>query len=289
MIYMRGQRQDYDNWADQHGCANWRYSDVLPAFIKQERNTRLGDPYHGRSGRLIVNDPSSPHPIAATLMDAARSAGLSATDDFNGAQQEGAGWYQVTASRGKRQSAATCFLGPELHRENLKVLTGLTVGRIQIENRRAVAVEVMDAEGRERVLRASREIILTAGSFHSPKLLMLSGVGPADELLRHGVNLVLDTPEVGQNLQDHVGTPVTRRLKGELGLHGQDRGFAALKNRLEYVLLRRGLLTSNLLQAGACADTTGDGRPDVQFNLAPFAPDSRASRLRRFTPHRCIR
>ena len=272
MIYMRGQHRDYDDWAHEHGCTGWAYRDVLPTFRRQEANTRISDDYHGTHGKLVVDDPSAAHPVSRQIIAAAVSAGVPETGDFNGAQQEGAGWYQVTASGGQRQSAAHCFLKPELDRENLTVLTGHLVCRLRIENRRAVAVEVLDKTGAEVTIRARREIILTAGSFHSPKLLMLSGIGPRDELDRQGIDVIHEADEVGRNYQDHVGAPVTRRLVGAIGLHGADRGLNALKHGIDYFGFRRGLLTSNLLQAGACVDTSGVGRPDVQFNFAPFAP-----------------
>lgn len=272
MLYMRGQAADYDGWAQDHGCTGWGFQDVLPVFKRQEKNTRLSNAYHGTNGPLVVSDPGAKHPVSDMTIRAAIAAGIPATDDFNGAHQEGAGWYQVTAHGGQRQSAAHAFLRPELGRENLHLLTGLLAQRIVIENRRAVAVETKDGAGNEVLIRATREIILTAGSFHSPKLLMLSGVGPADELHRHGIDLIHDAPEVGGNYQDHVGVPVTRHLKGAKGLFGQDKGLAALKNGIDYFIFRRGLLTSNILDAGACVDTDGDGRPDVQYNFAPFAP-----------------
>ena len=272
MIYMRGQQSDYDDWAQVHGCTGWSFADVLPVFRRQEANTRLDNAYHGTAGRLIVADPSAPHPVGAQIIAAAVSAGITPTDDFNGAAQEGAGWYQVTAHAGQRQSAAHCFLRPELKRENLSVLTGILACRIDIQNRRAVAVEVRDDAGVVQSVKARREIILTAGSFHSPKLLMLSGIGPRDELERHGIAIVHEIDEVGRNYQDHVGAPVTRHLVGAKGLHGADRGLTALKHGFDYFLRNRGLLTSNLLQAGACVDTSGEGRADVQYNFAPFAP-----------------
>jgi choline dehydrogenase len=272
MIYMRGQHRDYDDWAHEHGCTGWAYKDVLPVFRRQEANTRISDAYHGTQGKLVVDDPSEAHPVSGQIIAAAVSAGIPKTDDFNGTKQEGAGWYQVTASGGQRQSASHCFLKPELNRENLTVLTGHLACRVQIENRRAVAVETRDTSGAEVTIRAGREIILTTGSFHSPKLLMLSGIGPQDELHRQGIEIVHEADEVGRNYQDHVGAPVTRRLIGEIGLHGADRGLRALKHGIDYFGFRRGLLTSNLLQAGACVDTNGAGRPDVQFNFAPFAP-----------------
>lgn len=272
MIYMRGQAQDYDDWQIEHGCTGWGYKDVLPVFQRQERNTRLGAPYHGQSGKLVVDDPSAPHPVSDTIIEAAVSAGVPRTDDFNGSSQEGAGWYQVTASNGQRQSAAHCFLKPELGRENLTLLSNHLVERIRIENRRAVAVEARDLLGQEVLISARKEIVLTAGSFQSPKLLMLSGIGPRDVLERHGIGIVHEADEVGRNYQDHVGAPVTWRLKDPIGLHQSDKGLTALKHGIDYWVFNRGLLTSNLLQAGACVDTDGDGRPDVQYNFAPFAP-----------------
>jgi choline dehydrogenase len=272
MIYMRGQHQDYNAWAENHGCAGWTFDDVLPIFKRQERNTRLSNHFHGTTGRLVVSDPAAPHPVSERVIKAAHAAGLPKSVDFNGAHQEGAGWYQVTAFEGQRQSTAECFLRPELARENLTVLTGHLACRIVISNRRAVAVEALDEIGNEVVVKATKEIVLTAGSFHSPKLLMLSGVGPLDELHRHGIDVVHASDEVGRNLQDHVGVPVTRKLTGARGLHGADRGLTAVMHGINYFGRRRGLLTSNLLESGACADTSGSGRPDVQFNFAPFAP-----------------
>ena len=271
MVYMRGQHRDYDDWVSEHGCTGWSYKDVLPVFRRQECNIDLDDEYHGTSGPLIVSNPSAPHPVSAAAIEAAVAWGLPRTRDFNGAAQEGAGWYQVTAYKGQRQSAAHCFLKPQMHRENLTVLTGHHVERIRFANRRAHAVEVRDTDGTAYLFESRREIILSAGSFQSPKLLMLSGIGPAAELLRHGIDVVHDAVEVGANFQDHVGTPVTRHLKGIRGYHNQDKGFAALKHGINYFGFRRGVLTSNILDAGVCADTSGGGRPDVQFNLAPFA------------------
>ena len=272
MIYMRGQARDYDDWEQEHGCKDWSSKDVLPVFKRQERNTTIKDQFHGSEGRLVVDTPAPKHPISEKLIEASLACGLPKSDDFNGAQQEGAGWYQVTAHKGQRQSAAQCFLKPELNRENLSVLTNLSVERIQIKGRRATGIEARDGDGKPITLQAKREIILSAGSFQSPKLLMLSGIGPADILTRYGIDVVHDAPEVGANFQDHVGTPVTRRLNGKLGLYGADKGLRAMWHGAQYMMGKRGLLSSNLLQSGACVDTSGSGRPDVQFNFAPFAP-----------------
>ncbi|MFV0245964.1 MAG: GMC family oxidoreductase [Qingshengfaniella sp.] len=272
MIYMRGQAQDYDDWASTHGCTGWAYDDVLPVYRAQERNMRLDDAFHGTQGPLVVADPETPHPICQRIVDAGLSAGLPANDDFNGARQEGVGWYQATAHGGQRQSAAHCFLRPVLRAENLTLLASHSVARIRIENRRATGVDAITDDGRQKRLTARKEVILAAGSFHSPKLLMLSGIGPGDELQRHGIPVLHDAPEVGANYQDHVGVPVTCRLKHPDGLYGHDRGLKAVRHGIDYWVLRRGLLASNLLQSGACADTDGDGRPEVQYNFAPFAP-----------------
>jgi len=272
MIYMRGQARDYDDWESVHGCTGWSYRDVLPVFRRQEKNRRFNDAYHGNSGKLIVADPSTPHPVSEAIINAAVAAGIPHNEDFNGINQEGAGWYQVMADQGQRQSAAHCFLKPAMQQDNLTVLTGVCVRRIRFEGRRASGVECKDADGHEVVLHARKEIILTAGSFQSPKLLMLSGVGPRDHLQQCGITTVHHAPEVGANYQDHVGVPVTRKLTGAKGLYGEDKGFAALKHGFNYFIRKRGLLTSNLLDAGACVDTSGNGRPDVQYNFSAFAP-----------------
>jgi choline dehydrogenase len=272
MIYMRGQQRDYDDWADHHGCTGWSYADVLPVFKRQEKNTRLADDFHGTSGKLIVDDPAAKHPVTTEIIQSAVSTGINETTDFNGAKQEGTGWYQVNAHKGQRQSSAHCFLTPELHRENLTLMMGVSTQRVRIVNGKAVAVEATGDDGRSFVINARKEIILTAGSFHTPKILMLSGVGPKDQLEKFGINVVRNSPEVGANYQDHVGTPVTRKLKGAKGLYKADKGLRAMKHGFDYFVRNRGLLTSNLLSAGACVDTSGLGRPDVQYNFAPFAP-----------------
>ena len=272
MIYMRGQARDYDDWAQVYGCSGWSWQDVLPVFRRQECNTRLNNDHHGVDGRLVVSDPKPPHPVSGAIIEAALEAGIPATEDFNGASQQGAGWYQVMAHQGQRQSAAHCFLKPELERENLTLMTSTEVEQIGFEGRKAVSVEARSADGEPVVLRANREIILTAGSFQSPKLLMLSGIGPMEHLLKHGIDLIHESAEVGDNYQDHVGAPVTRKLRRPRGLYGSDLGARSLKHAFDYFVLKRGLLCSNLLDAGACVDSAGSGRPDIQFNFAPFAP-----------------
>ena len=272
MIYMRGQQRDYDDWAERHACTGWSYADVLPVFKRQEKNTRLSNDYHGTSGKLIVADPAIKHSVTAAIIESAVATGINETTDFNGATQEGAGWYQVNAHAGQRQSSAHCFLKPELYRDNLTVMTGVSTERVSIVNGVAVAVLAKHDDGRSLVIEARKEILLTAGSFHTPKILMHSGVGPKNQLMKFGIDVVHHAPEVGANYQDHVGTPVTRRLNANNGFHNADKGLRALKHGYDYFIRKKGLLTSNLLSAGACVDTTGEGRSDVQYNFAPFAP-----------------
>lgn len=271
MIYMRGQAADYDDWANECGCEGWSFSDVLPSFKRQEKNMQFGDPLHGTQGPLVVSSPEFKHPLNQIALEAAASAGIRKTDDFNGETQDGAGWYQATAYKGQRQSAALCFLKPVINSERLTLLTHTVARKIEFLGRRATALAVTQ-NGVPKRLVAKKEIILTAGSFHSPKLLMLSGIGPAADLARHGIDVIHDANEVGANYQDHIGTPVTYKIKTNNSYYGADKGLRAVKNGIDYFIFGRGLLTSNLLAAGACVDTDGSGRPDVQMNFAPFAP-----------------
>ena len=234
MIYMRGQAADYDDWASVHGCEGWSYADVLPVFKRQEKNTRLSNEFHGVDGKLVVDDPAEKHAVSEAIIQSTLGLGIEQTSDFNGVRQDGVGWYQVNASQGQRQSSAHCFLKPEMHRENLTVLTGMSTQRINIENRRAVSVSALREDGTAHVITAKKEIILSAGSFQSPKLLMLSGVGPKDHLNKMGIAVTQHAPEVGANYQDHVGTPVTRKLRNDIGLYGSDKGVKAIKHGFDY-------------------------------------------------------
>jgi len=271
MIYMRGNAQDYDEWESLHGCEGWGWDKVLPAYKRQEANQRLSDPYHGQTGPLEVSDPSYRHPVSAQIIAAAIEAGLPPTEDFNGDSQIGAGWYQFTFNNARRKSAAVAFLRPVMGQGNFTLLTRHRADRLVIENRRATGV-IARTNGQTVTIRARKEVIVTAGSFQTPKILMLSGIGPAENLDRVGIEVHHDSPGVGANYQDHVGAPLTIHLGGMRGIQGDVKGLRALKHGLEYVLFRRGLLASPIIEAGACADTDGDGRADVQFNFAPFAP-----------------
>ncbi len=264
MIYIRGNRADFDGWRDAHGATGWGYDEVLPYFIRSEGNTRLSDPFHGQDGPLHVEDRRFTHELTEMWVDSAVASGLKPTDDFNGAEQEGAGLYQVTCRKGRRWSVAKGYLEPALHRPNLTVLTGAFATRVVVEGGRAVGVAYV-REGREHVARAGAEVVLSGGAVNSPQLLMLSGIGPADHLREHGIDVVAHLEGVGQNLHDHPAVPLV--------WHTKDTTDVAEFNTLKNVLLAkagRGPLTSNVGEGGAFWRTRDDlEAPDLQVHVAP--------------------
>ncbi|HEY0816338.1 MAG TPA: GMC family oxidoreductase N-terminal domain-containing protein [Pseudonocardia sp.] len=203
MLYVRGHRYDYDTW-EKLGNAGWGYDDVLPFFIKSEDNQRGASTFHGAGGPLTVSDPTSVHPLLEGWVEAAQDAGHRHNPDFNGAEQEGIGFYQGTQRRGLRCSSAVAFIEPNLDRPNLTVLPLTLALRLVLEGTRAVGVQV-DYAGEVRTLRVEREIVLSLGAYNSPHLLLQSGVGPADELTAKGIAPLHDLPDVGRNMQDHAG------------------------------------------------------------------------------------
>ncbi|ODV02146.1 MAG: glucose-methanol-choline oxidoreductase [Rubrivivax sp. SCN 70-15] len=268
MIYLRGQREDYDAWAAA-GNPGWSWDEVRPYFLKAEHNERGADAHHATGGPLNVMDLRSPNRYSAVFVEAARQAGIATNPDFNGERQEGAGLYQVTHRNGERFSAAKAYLAPNRGRANLQVLTGAQVTRLLFEGRRAVGVELREG-GTTRQLRARREVLLCAGALQSPQLLMLSGVGPGAELQRHGVAVVHDLPGVGRHLHDHVDVvqivdaPQLKDLFG-LSLAG---AWHALQGVLEWRRSRSGMLTTNFAEAGAFIRSRADEpRPDLQLHF----------------------
>ncbi|HEX8206309.1 MAG TPA: FAD-dependent oxidoreductase, partial [Solirubrobacteraceae bacterium] len=201
MVYIRGNRRDYDGW----GIPGWAYDDLLPYFIRAEDNERGASELHGAGGPLAVSENRSGNPMSKAWIEAAVEAGIPAADDFNGPEQDGAGMYQVTQRGGMRASASVAYLHPALERPNLEVRTWTLAHRIVFEGTRAVGVEVSKLDQVE-VVRAEREVILCGGAYMSPQLLQLSGVGPADHLLMKEVEVVHDAPQVGENLSDHPAT-----------------------------------------------------------------------------------
>jgi choline dehydrogenase len=264
MIYIRGHANDYDTWA-QMGCRGWSYQDVLPVFKSLESNEVLDDAYHGRKGTLHVSRTRYRHPLSQAFVEAAVQAGLKANPDFNGAEQEGAGFYQTTTHLGRRWSSAQAFLREAERRANLTIITQARVARIVFEGKRATGVELIDG----RRFASTREVALTAGAIATPKILQLSGIGSAGLLSANGIGVVHDLPGVGENYQDHLEVPVQGETRDPISILGQDKGLSAAGHMLQYLLARQGLLTSNVVESGGFADTAGTGQPDVQFHVLP--------------------
>ncbi|MGW8354248.1 GMC family oxidoreductase [Streptomyces wedmorensis] len=262
MIYIRGSRADYDGWAAA-GATGWSYDEVLPYFKRAEDNERGADGFHGAGGPLTVSDGRSGHPLASAFVRAAEQAGHKTNDDFNGETQFGVGRYQLTQRGGLRCSAAVAYLHPALARPNLTVLPESPARRVVIEDGRATGVEV-ERDGAVEVIRAEREVVLSAGAYESPKLLMLSGIGPAATLSALGIDVVRDLP-VGQGLQDHFMTLLNFRTDAESLIGAASPANAALLQSEG-----RGPLTSNIGEAGGFFRSRPElDAPDVQFHAAP--------------------
>lgn len=273
MLYVRGQPQDYDHWREL-GCPGWGWDDVLPVFRRLERNERLAGRLHGSEGPLPVSDPRYRHPLSLAYVRAAQQAGFRYNDDFNGEHQEGVGFYQTTTGGGERQSAAKVFLKPLAGNERLKIVTDALGTGLIMENGAASGVSYLGADGQSHSAHARAEVILAAGALGTPKLLMLSGLGPAAHLSDLGIPVVRDLAGVGRDYQDHVAAPVYAATRQPISLLGQDRGLKALRHGIEYTLFRSGLLSSNVVESGGFFDTDGDGRPDVQFHVLPVMIES---------------
>jgi choline dehydrogenase len=262
MIYMRGNRLDYDRWAAD-GATGWSWPEVLPYFRKAEDNERGASELHGAGGPLSVSDSHSRHPLMAALIEAGVQAGHRRNDDFNGPEQDGVGWYQSTQRDGKRCSAAVAYLHPALERPNLELLTGGLVTRLLLDGDSVRGVEV-DVAGELRELRAEREVILSAGAYNSPQILMLSGIGLPDDLTPLGITPTVELP-VGENLQDH-------QIVQLVYLTHTDSILSAFTPENEELLERegRGPLSSNLAESGGFVRTReGLDAPDIQIHGVP--------------------
>ena len=264
MIYIRGNKADYDTWA-KDGATGWSYGDVLPLFRNSENNSRGADDYHGDSGPLYVQDLRSPNDLSLKLVEAMAASGLEANDDFNGSDQLGTGLYQVTQRRGMRWTTADGYIDPARKRSNFSVLTNTHVLRVRIQNGVAVGVEA-ERDGQAGFIRATKEVIVSAGAINTPQLLMLSGIGPADHLAEHGIAVIVDNPNVGDHCMDHPAYMINAETTAKGTLHEAQ----SPKWLLAYLTRRTGLLTSNVGEAGAFFHTrSGDAAPDVQYICAP--------------------
>lgn len=268
MIYIRGHREDYDHWAAL-GNPGWGYDDILPFFKKSEANLRLQDDYHGTEGEMTISDPQTPHLLSRVFLEAAQQAGYPANPDFNGANQDGFGFFQVNIREGKRHSAASAFLHPIRQRPNLKIQTDAVVERVLIEDYQAKGV-AFSCRGQSFQAQAKREVLLCAGAFGSPQILLLSGVGDGAQLQAMGIPVVHHLPGVGQNLQDHLlsGIAVTSPYPATLDREGKFPRL--LPNLLRFALARSGPLTSNVAECGGFVRSLpGLSAPDLQFHFAP--------------------
>ena len=274
LVYIRGQHEDYADWV-RAGAAGWDYRSVLPHFRRSERYEGGASEFHGAEGELGVSNLRNDHPYCEAWVQAGMQAGLPRNPDFNAASDFGVGAYQLSIWGGWRSSAARAFLKPALKRSNLKLELRAQVSRVLFEGGRAVGVEWVQG-GQVRQARAQSDVILSAGALQSPQLLQLSGIGPAALLRAHGIPVVLDAPDVGQNLQDHYQARVIVRLKRKVSLNNQVRNpFSLAKMGLQWLLANRGPLTVGAGQVGGFArtDQARGGRADVQFNVMPLSVD----------------
>lgn len=265
-VYTRGNGKDYDAWAED-GCTGWSYREILPYFKRAEGNERFHDSYHGTEGPLGVSAPRGSLPICDAFIRAAQQYGIPYNPDFNGKQQAGAGFYQLTQRDLKRCSAATAFLHPATQRPNLTLRSGQQVRRIVLENGRAVGIEV-EQDGGPVLIRAAREILITSGAIGSPRLLLLSGIGPADHLTSVGVDVQHDLPGVGQNLHDHLDLCALGECSGRYSYDGMDKFPRSAIAALQYVLFKSGPVTSSLFETGAFwYSNESQPLPDTQFHF----------------------
>ena len=283
LLYVRGQHEDYDRWR-QRGNSGWGYDDVLPYFKKAENQARGADEFHGVGGPLPVSELSYADPLSAAFIEAAAETGIPRNADFNGATQEGAGYFQTTTRHGRRASTAVAYLRPARSRTNLHIETAALAQRILFAGRRAVAVEYRK-DGALRTARARKEILVCSGAYNSPQLLQLSGVGPADLLRRHGIDVVLDAAGVGNDLQDHLQVRVVMRCTQRITLNDVVNSPARkVMAGLRYAAFRTGPLSIAAGTSGAFFKTNPRlSTPDVQIHFLPFSTDKMGEKLHSFS------
>jgi choline dehydrogenase len=266
-VFTRGNPVDYDRWATEEGCEGWGFEDIRKYFLRSEGNTILSGDWHGTDGPLGVSNIPDLQPMTRAFIQSCQELGIPYNPDFNGPVQEGAGAYQTTTRNARRCSAAVGYLRPAMKRANLTVETGCLVNRILFEGTRATGVEYVTKEGRKTV-RAETEVLVVAGAIGTPKLMLLSGVGPAAHLKAHGIGVVADLPGVGENLNDHFGIDIVAELKGHDSLDKYNKWHWAAWAGAQYLLFRSGPITSNVVEGGAFwyADR-GRPVPDLQFHF----------------------
>ncbi len=296
MIYIRGNKRDYAEW-ERFGNKGWSYISVLPFFKKSQRQSRGEDEFHGGGGELYVSDLVSHHPICRSFLLGAKEIGEDIVDDFNGDRQSGFGWYQVTQKNGRRCSSADAFLNEDvMSRKNLDVFIRHETARVLFDGERANGI-LAYRRGKPVTIKAKKEVILSAGTFGSPKILLLSGIGPAKELTRLGIKLVKNLCGVGENLQEHVDVTVTAYDKSStswaFGRFGTVLRFCVAV--FQYVLKRRGMLATPIAEAGGFSNVGGEeiDEPSVQFHMSPVAMSNHGRRFGYYfkygmTAHVCV-
>ena len=284
LVYIRGEAADYDHWC-QLGNNGWSFDDLLPYFKRAEDQCRGADDYHGAGGPICISDRSERHPLCEAFIAAAMALGIPRNPDFNGESQDGVGYYQLTTRKGRRCSAAVGYLRPASRRPNLRVITEALAHRILFEGRRAIGVEY--ARGGERaILRCAREVIIAGGAINSPQLLLLSGVGPAEQLRDKGIAVVADRPGVGANLQDHYQTRISYRCRYPITVNDVLRNpLKKLRYGAQYLAFRTGPLVGiGTSQVGLFTRTRPEiDTPDIQFHFLLFSSDRRTEGLHKFS------
>jgi choline dehydrogenase-like flavoprotein len=269
MVYTRGQHEDYDSWDRFLGNdAGWSFRDMLPHFRNMERNHRFHDEWHGVDGPLHVSESGAVCRLTEDYILAVQGLGIPYNPDFNGATQYGVGTMQYTTHRNRRCNGIEAFLEPLAGDKRLTIKTGCTVSRLIVANGVCTGVGFIE-NGREQNVYCEREVLMAAGSYNTPKILMLSGIGPADHLASHGIKTVHDLPGIGANLQDHHEVPVVAATNGHYGYFGEDKGLRALKNGLQYLLFRTGPVASVGVEACAYFDPDGGKRPTIKMYCVP--------------------
>ena len=290
LLYVRGQPQDYDRWR-QMGNAGWGWDDVLPLFKRAEKYERGADEFHGDQGPLSVSNMRIQRPITDAWVAAAQTAGYAFNPDYNGAEQEGVGFFQLTSRKGRRCSAAVAYLNPVKSRENLQIITHAQVEKVVIEDKRATSVTYRDRSGQVQTVKANREIVLSGGAINSPQILMVSGLGDAAQLSEFGIDVTQDLPGVGKNLQDHLQARLVYKcneptLNDEVG-----SWFGQARIGLKYLMFRSGPMTMAASLATGFLKTRDElETPDIQFHVQPLSaenPGKGADKFSAFTMSVC--
>lgn len=283
LIYIRGQREDYDHWASI-GCEGWSYDEILPYFIKSERNQRGASDFHGDSGPLSVSNINDKNSLIEAFISGAEERGVPRNDDFNGATQEGAGYYQLTTWKGWRWSTAKGYLTPNRSRPNLTIATNAQATRVLMEGERAVGI-AYSQKGVDKEARCDGEVLLSAGAIQSPQLLQLSGIGPADLLQKHNIPVVKDLPGVGENLQDHLQIRLIYEATQPTTNDELNSLFGQAKLGMQWFFKRSGPLAVGINQGGCFMKALPEEAesPDIQFHVATLSADSAGASVHKFS------